>query len=141
MTPIHAPEGAESITEAELAAYYEQRGDVLDPKAAASAAFGVIGATREPEYEPGEIYEDDQGDAYHRLAPGPGNGQWTWTKCHTGLRVGDGVPVRPLRKLVPEGPQSAKPSHRLWREGAAVFRRLGNRVSGQLPRSGLRACC
>src|ERR1035441_4547278 len=42
VTPIHAPEGAESITEAELAAYYEQRGDVLDPKAAASAAFGVI---------------------------------------------------------------------------------------------------
>jgi hypothetical protein len=102
----------QSITEAELAEALAELGvrtgnrDCFFP-ALAESIFGRVAARREPEYEPGEIYEDDQGDAYHRLAPGPGNGQWTWTKCHTGLRVGDGVPVRPLRKLVPEGSQEA----------------------------------
>jgi hypothetical protein len=110
-------ETPKAVTRDELAAFYRRssnsgdRHDNAYVSAVAAAADELADriladalAHREPEYEPGKIYEDARGDAYCRLIPGaPGNGQWAWTNCRTDLRVGEEIPDRPLRKLVPEG--------------------------------------
>lgn len=126
----------ESITEAELATYYEQRGDVLDPKAAASAAFGVIGATREPEYEPGEIYRDVHGDVFKYCNELAGDTPWLG---FTGELYEPSHPAKPLRKMVPEG------QHEQAAVLVAEWRRLGERDGAVPPwgdgyRAALRKC-
>lgn len=100
MTAIPAPEGA--ITEAELAkalANGPLRANA--PDVLAAEILGHVLAGREPEYKPGETYEDDAGDRFMRLSEPPG-GCWMELRanCSTALR-GEDSPYRPLRKLVP----------------------------------------
>ena len=68
------PEGAEIITEAELEQYFQRVQSARNVMGgAALEAAGIvrdIKAHREPEYEPGGIYEDASVDAYFRLIPG-----------------------------------------------------------------------
>src|ERR1039457_5501020 len=52
----------------------------------------------------GEAYADARGDKYLRSSSGG------WVDYSTTWHPHE-LPQRPLRKLVPEGPQSAKPSH------------------------------
>jgi hypothetical protein len=116
----------ESITEAELAAAFGRLplpGLYGGGEAELAAAFGRLPlpglygggkmaaslvadvlAHREPEYEPGEAYADARGDKYLRSSSGG------WVDYSTTWHPHE-LPQRPLRKLVPEGPQSAKPSH------------------------------
>ena len=115
------PVDPESITEAELAEALhglalfqgdEERVKLTDlnPQAFAATLFERTGRHREPEYEPGEIYEDAEEVRYLRL----GSESFPWLLLgRNGVPVPNlaGAPATPLRKLVPEGPQSAKPSH------------------------------
>jgi hypothetical protein len=106
----------ESITRHELTAaliHLEHSGD--KPRCdscwdKAGSILDHIEAHREPEYEPGEIYEDAEEVRYLRL----GSESFPWLLLgRNGVPVPNlaGAPATPLRKLVPEGPQSAKPSH------------------------------
>jgi hypothetical protein len=113
VTGVPAPEGAESITEAELTRaliHVEHSGGKQHCSSCREKAVSLLShvkAGREPEYEPGEIYEDDAGDRFMRMKEPPG-GCWMELRANgsTALR-GNGTPYRPLRKLVPEGSQEA----------------------------------
>lgn len=62
----------------------------------ANAIFGYVAAHREPAYEPGEAYQDQRGHIYLRSS----TGDWV---DYSGVRHGGSFPLRPLRRLVPEG--------------------------------------
>jgi len=69
-----------------------------DAQEAASTIFAAAERIAEPEYEPGEIYQDPAGRAWCRMRLDGG-----WRCCESGTCYMDDVPERPLRKLVPEG--------------------------------------
>ena len=105
-------EARESITRDELADYFRRHDSsslaAESSVAMAASIFANVAANREPEYEPGEIYEDASG---HRYLRKPYATDLPWLLIGgAGLVVErvEGVPVRPLRKLVPEGSQSAE---------------------------------
>jgi hypothetical protein len=105
VTPIHAPEGAESITEDELEQYFQRVQSVRNVMGGASleAARIVrdIKAHREPEYEPGRIYQDASRQPFYRCP----DGSWLWLP--ESKPFSDHTPNRPLRKLVPEPSRDA----------------------------------
>jgi hypothetical protein len=103
----------ESITRDELADAL--RGLKITPEdentfypAVADAIFGHVKRHRESRHKPG-AYGDAEGNLYMRV---PGLNAWlrVMDDGTTEVRPDDWV-ERPLRKLVPEGPQGAKPSH------------------------------
>jgi len=68
--------------------------------AVADGIFEHVRRSREPEYEPGEIYEDAAGHRYMRV----GVAALPWLLVgKDGLVISrvEGVPARPLRRLVP----------------------------------------
>jgi hypothetical protein len=123
VTATPAPEGAESITEAELADALAELGvrtgnrDCFFP-ALAESIFGRVAARREPGYEPGGIYLSPDGFRYMRLA-GPPSGCWMELHANgsTAMR-GDRRPELPLRKLVPI-PSEAEIANALWESASS----------------------
>lgn len=102
--------GDETITREELAAYYRRRefsAEWHKPEEVAQIVFEDIKAHREPEYERGQIYEDTTGRRFFRLL-GDGTG---WSSVPEGTPYTGDYPLRPLRKLVPEGSLAAKLSY------------------------------
>src|ERR1035441_8836079 len=100
----------ESITREELAD--AMRGLKITPEdentfypAVANAIFAAAQRNREPEYEPGDDYEAADGMRWRRTRDG------AWMMLAEEGPAPHDPPERPLRKLVPEGSQSAKPSH------------------------------
>lgn len=107
MTATPAPEGA--ITEAELRAAIDRLGWYIATAAEptthpADRIIRDIERHREPEYEPGGIYQDAAG---HRYLRKPYATDLPWLLIgRDGLVVErvESVPARPLRKLVPLPP-------------------------------------
>lgn len=99
----------ETITRDELAEALsrflrEHRAEVVvmeSPEGAAAALVADIAAHREPEYEPGEIYQDAGGVQFYRLCEFEDGRPWLDIEADEAVR--HATPVRPLRKLVPEG--------------------------------------
>jgi hypothetical protein len=132
VTALPAPEGAESITEDELAEALRNAGQFVDlskglrglfehagEERLATCLFGYVKRhLREPEYKPGEIYLSPDGFRYMRLA-GPPSG--CWMELHANGSTshrGDGRPELPLRKLVPI-PSEAEIANALWESASS----------------------
>jgi hypothetical protein len=73
-----------------------------DPDEEAARTVKYVKAHREPEYEPGEVYEDADGDRFIRSRTEGIDYPW---RSFGGDRFRNHYPTRPLRKLVPEGTQ------------------------------------
>jgi hypothetical protein len=65
-----------------------------DAQEAASIIFAAAERIAEPEYEPGEIYQDPSGRAWFRLRLDGG-----WRCCESGTSYTGDVPERPLLKM------------------------------------------
>jgi hypothetical protein len=133
-----------TITEDELAETLAELGIRINGNAyfpeLARNIFGYIERQREPKYEPGGIYQSPDGRTWFRLRLGrsavdpdetPG---WGWRCCESGTRYAGHVPMRPLRKLVPEGSQ-AEALRKLaesWRELASNGDSLNGVTSASL---------
>ena len=72
--------------------------------AVAGAIFEQVLAQREPEYEPGAVYECARGDVWQFT-------RGAWETPGVSGPVPFGVPERPLCKLVREGSQAARLSY------------------------------
>jgi hypothetical protein len=121
VTPLPAPEGAESITEDELAEALRNAGQFVDlskglrglfehagEERLATCLFGYVKRhLREPEYKPGEIYADPEGRAWFRMR-GDDDGP-DWRFCESGTLYSNHYPERPLRRMIPEGELAAPP--------------------------------
>jgi hypothetical protein len=101
----------DTITREELAAAFRSGFLYTHSASAAHAAqevFAHVVRNREPEYEPGAVYQDPAGRAWCRLRTGDGEADWRC--CESGTLYSDRYPDRPLRKLVPEPlPEGAQP--------------------------------
>jgi hypothetical protein len=94
----------DTITREELAAAFRSGFLYTHSASAAHAAqevFAHVVRHREPEYEPGAVYQDPAGRAWCRLRTDDGEADWRC--CESGTLYSDRYPGRPLRKLVPEG--------------------------------------
>jgi len=104
----------EAITEAELADAFCRNGANGGKAASVLAAeiFAFVSSSREPEYEPGAMYRDANGDLW-LYEPGASDakpGSWAecpWLKPGSAGAFSLGSPERPLRRLVPEGSREA----------------------------------
>jgi hypothetical protein len=76
-----------------------------DAQEAASTIFAAAERIAEPEYEPGEIYQDPSGRAWFRLRLDGG-----WRCCESGTSYTGDVPERPLLKMGPEPPRASPPA-------------------------------
>jgi hypothetical protein len=101
----------DTITREELAAAFRSGFLYTHSASAAHAAqevFAHVVRNREPEYEPGAVYQDPAGRAWCRLRTDDGEADWRC--CESGTLYSARYPDRPLRKLVPETlPASAPP--------------------------------
>lgn len=70
---------------------------VTDPEKAAADIFDLVKRSREPEYEPGQFYQDATGRVFFRVL-GDGKG---WSLMPDGATYRHEYPQRPLRRLVP----------------------------------------
>lgn len=77
---------------------------IENPSGVARLIFKLVMSEREPEYEHGQIYRDVNGADWLRGEnPGyPYPGDLVWHHVKMNFNAAEDIPVRPLRKLVPE---------------------------------------
>lgn len=122
-------ETPETITRDELAEAL--RGLKITPEdentfypAVADAIFEKAKRNREPEYEPGAVYQDADGGVWVYQPQGHDGGLCCWLSPGTQGVWSSVSPRRPLRKLVPEGSQASGLSYAGVRR--EVFRGIEN---------------
>jgi hypothetical protein len=122
----------DSITPDELRAAIDRLGYYVDRHAThpAERIIRDVECHREPEYEPGGLYQDAIGQPFYRCP----DGRWIWLP--EGKPFSDHTPNRPLRKLVAEGSQAA----RLSRDAVIRDLRAAQRFEEDVEQTADRIC-